>query len=105
MTRVAAYSSKLLRKVPRWRRSKASTAPSTVTPAKALSTTDRETPAAVASRAIADRKVLKSPPHFAAMAGETTDNAQTKVAIDRASMLILVGPDGRHHGTRCGRAI
>src|SRR5262249_22958295 len=105
MTRVAAYSSKLLRKVPRWRRSKASTAPSTVRPAKALSTTDREMPAAVASRPMADRKVLKSPPHFAATAGDAMDSAQTRVAIDRASMLILVRSRWRSYGMQGGWAI
>src|SRR6516165_5785924 len=70
MTRVAAYSSKLLAwNMPRWRRSKARTAGSGVKPAKAWSMTARETPWPCASRAIAARKALKSPPHGAASAG------------------------------------
>src|SRR5262249_30613849 len=52
MTRVEAYSSKLLRHVPRWRRSKASTASAGVRPANALSTTEREMPAAAASNTL-----------------------------------------------------
>src|SRR5262245_49961696 len=81
-TRVAAYSSKLLRKVLRWRRSKVSTAWSIVTPAKAWSTTERETPAACASRAMADRKVWKSPPHWAAWADGTKGKARKTKAMN-----------------------
>jgi hypothetical protein len=84
-TRVAAYSSKLLRNVPRWRRSKASTAPSCVRPANALSTTVREIPAAAASRDMAERKALKSPPHVAALAGGAKKRAQNRIKIDRTS--------------------
>src|SRR5262249_43863785 len=83
MTRVEAYSSKLLRNVPRWRRSKASTAPSGVRPANALSTTEREMPAAAASRAMVDRKALKSPPHVAALAGAARNRVQNRMASDR----------------------
>src|SRR6266849_1795856 len=89
MTRVEAYSSKLLRNVPRWRRSKASTAPSGVRPANALSTTERETPAAAASRATADRKVLKSPPHVAAPADAARSRVQNRMPRDRNSMPLL----------------
>ena len=49
-TRVATYSSKVLRNVPRWRRSNASTAWSWLTPMNALEMTLCETPAAAASR-------------------------------------------------------
>src|SRR5215470_9340109 len=89
MTRVEAYSSKLLRNVLRWRRSKASTAPSGVRPANALSTTEREVPAAAASRAMADRKVLKSPPHVAALAGAARSRVQSRMPSDRNSIRFL----------------
>ena len=58
-------------KVPRWRRSKLSTAGSLVTPAKAWSITARETPAACASRGHGGQEgVWKSPPHWAADRGD-----------------------------------
>src|SRR5262245_38228024 len=48
--------------------------------------TARETPAACASRAIPDRKVWKSPPHFAAEAGAanraTKTNAEISLSMD-----------------------
>jgi len=65
-TRVETYCSKVLVKVPRWRRSKASTAGSCVTPDSACEITACETPAAAASCDIAATKVLKSPPQRAA---------------------------------------
>ena len=74
--------------MPRWRRSKVSTAGSCVTPAKALSMTGREMPAACASRAIEARKVLKSPPHCAAKAGVARRSVKTKVANGRAIMAL-----------------
>src|SRR5262249_32638276 len=77
------YSSKVLRNAPRWRRSKESTAPSGVRPANGLSTTEREMPAAAASRAMADRKALKSPPHVAALAGAARSRVQNRMATDR----------------------
>jgi hypothetical protein len=89
MMRVEAYSSKLLRNVPRWRRSKASTALSRVRPANALSSTDRETPAAAASRAMAERKALKSPPHVAARACAAKSRVQNRMPIDLNSMPFL----------------
>src|SRR6266436_5259887 len=99
MTRVAAYSSKLLRNVPRWRLSKASTAPSSVRPANALSSTDRETPAAAASRDMADRKALKSPPHGAALAGVATSRVQNRMPSNRNSMPFPnVGPGDHRRG-------
>src|SRR5258708_36412933 len=96
MTRVAAYSSKLLRNVPRWRLSKASTAPSRVRPANALSSTDRETPAAAASRDRADRKALKSPPHVAAPACAAKSRVQNRMPSDRNSMPFLNVRPGDH---------
>ena len=65
-TRVETYCSNDLLKVPRWRRSKASTAGSCVTPPSAWLITACETPAAAASCDIAATKVLKSPPQRAA---------------------------------------
>src|SRR4029077_3272982 len=59
-----------------------------VTPAKAWSMTLRETPAAVASRPMADRKVLKSPPHCAAWAG-TASRTPKRI---RANSLVRDGP-------------
>src|SRR5262249_42754111 len=90
VTRVAAYSSKLLRNVPRWRRSKVSTAPSRVTPANAVSITLRDTPAAAASRAMADRNALKSPPHCAAPAGEAINRPPNRKANKPDRMLFLI---------------
>src|SRR6478752_7063581 len=58
------------------------------TPAKAWSMTLRETPAAVASRPMADRKVLKSPPHCAAWAGA----ASRTLKRTRANSLVMDGP-------------
>src|ERR1043166_2188164 len=95
VTRVAAYSSKLLRKVPRWRRSKVRTAGSSVTPANALSITLRETPAAAASRAMPERKVLKSPPHGAAPAGATHSRLYKGSARNRNRILPPFSPEAR----------
>src|SRR5215211_866160 len=91
MTRVAAYSSKLLRNVPRWRRSKASTAGSSVTPANALSITEREMPAAAASRPMAARNALKSPPQ-----GAAKNNVQNRSANDRNGMFLLITRPSDH---------
>src|SRR5262249_39421727 len=61
-----------------WRRSKASTPPSTVSPANASEIVACEMPAAWASADICDRNELKSPPQRAANAGGTgTDAAKT----------------------------
>src|SRR5262249_10793260 len=54
--------------------SKARTAGSGVRPAKAWSMTARETPRPCASRAIAARNALKSPPHGAASAGAASSS-------------------------------
>src|SRR4029077_129193 len=59
-----------------------------VTPAKAWSMTLRETPAAVASRPMADRKVLKSPPHCAAWTGA----ASRTLRRTKANSLVMDGP-------------
>src|SRR5712672_1783112 len=104
MTRVAAYSSKLLRKVPRWRRSKASTAGSSVRPAKAPSITARETPAAPASRPMADRNALKSPPHGAAAAGVAKSETQNRIASERNRMPFPpLGEAERHIMAACNK--
>src|ERR1700754_1550553 len=68
-TRAETYCSKVLWKVPRWRRSKASTAGSWVTPERDWEMTDCEMPLAAASREMLATKVLKSPPHWAARVG------------------------------------
>jgi hypothetical protein len=70
-------------------RSKASTAPSCVRPAKALSVTAREIPAAAASRDIAERKPLKSPPHVVAAAGAAKTREQNRIAVDRNGVHLL----------------
>jgi hypothetical protein len=51
-----------------------------------------EMPAAAASRRISDRKVLKSPPHVAALTGAATNRVQNKMASDRNSKLLLIVP-------------
>src|SRR5882757_9986887 len=68
-TRVETYCSKLFLNVPRWRRSKFSTAGSWVTPESACEITVGEIPAACASADIAATKLLKSPPQWAAWEG------------------------------------
>ena len=89
MTRVDAYSSKLLAwNMPRWRRSNASTAGLGVMPAKAWSMVARATPAACASRAIAAMKALKSPPQWAAGADVANKSERTNAASGRLTMTI-----------------
>ena len=89
-TRVETYCSKVLLKVPRWRRSKFSTAGSCVTPESACEITAGETPAACASADIAATKVLKSPPHRAARAGVAMTVAN-KMAKQNLRMRIPCG--------------
>jgi hypothetical protein len=60
-----------------------------VRPANALSITVREIRAAVASRDMAERKALKSPPHVAAPAGATKRRVQNRMAVDRNGVLLL----------------
>src|SRR5713226_2273068 len=74
-TRVETYCSNDLLKVPRWRRSKFSTARSCVTPDNACEITPCEIPAACASADIAATKVLKSPPQRAARQGVASVSA------------------------------
>jgi hypothetical protein len=92
VTRVEEYCSKLWRKVACWRRSKDSTAWSCATPAKALWITALETPAACASRPMAERKALKSPPHCAACAGAERSSKETKPARDSLRIIDLIFP-------------
>src|SRR3954470_15667532 len=66
-------------------------------PAKAPSITARETPAAPASRPMADRNALKSPPHGAAAAGVAKSETQNRIASERNRMPFLpVGEAERH---------
>jgi len=60
-----------------------------VTPANALSSTDPETPAAAASRAMADRKALKSPPHVRGSGVRGEKQGAKQDASDRNSMPFL----------------
>src|SRR6476469_6066939 len=85
-TRVEAYCSNVLWKVPRWRRSKASTAPSCCTPPSACEITDCEMPAAAASAEMFCTKVLKSPPQRAARAGVEKAIARKAMARRRRGM-------------------
>src|SRR5579872_4342394 len=78
-TRVATYCSKVLVKVPRWRRSKASTAMSCCTPESASAMTPCETPAARASAETFWTKLLKSPPQRAANAGVAAMQAPNRI--------------------------
>src|SRR5258705_2320333 len=95
-TRVEAYCSKVLWKVPRWRRSKASTAPSCCTPPSAWEITDCEMPAAAASAEMFCTKVLKSPPQRAASAGVEKAIARKAMARRRRGM----GSGFRNQGAR-----
>jgi hypothetical protein len=63
-----------------------------VRPANALSITVREIPAAAASRDIAERKPLKSPPHVAAPAGAAKKSVQNRIAVDRNGVNLLDVP-------------
>src|ERR1700730_12309103 len=85
-TRVETYCSKLFLKVPRWRRSKFSTAGSWVTPDSACEITPCEIPAACASADIAATKVLKSPPQRAAKEGVARATAQSRNTRRRTCM-------------------
>src|SRR6185295_17357299 len=76
-TRVATYCSKLLLKVPRWRRSKLSTPMSCCTPPSACEITPCETPALAASADMLATKLLKSPPQRAASAEPVARQAAT----------------------------
>ena len=85
MTRVAAYSSKLLRNVPRWRRSKDSTAGSLRHAGKGAGRSrraKRRRPAA--SRAMADRKVVEI---AAALGGRMRDRRRRKAERNKAKNL------------------
>ena len=61
-----------------------------VTPANAVSITLRETPWACASRAMAARNPLKSPPHGAAQAGTTKSGEAAQVNTDFDTLYTLV---------------
>src|SRR5882757_5848098 len=85
-TRVETYCSNVLLKVPRWRRSKESTAISCCTPPSAEAITLCEMPAAAASAEMFCTKVLKSPPQRAASAGLVQAIAKAATAKRRRSM-------------------
>src|SRR5712691_6264904 len=85
-TRDETYCSNDLLKVPRWRRSKFSTAGSWVTPDNACEITPCEIPAACASADIAATKVLKSPPQRAAKQGVAKATAQSSNTRRRTCM-------------------
>jgi hypothetical protein len=53
----------------------------------ALSITVREMPAAAASRDMAERNELKSPPHVAASADAAKKRVQNRIAVDRNGVL------------------
>src|ERR1700733_6311723 len=78
-TRVETYCSKVLVKVPRWRRSKASTPKSCCTPPSACAIVACEIPADTASADTFCTKVLKSPPQRAAKAGADAMKADRKM--------------------------
>src|SRR5712671_3524522 len=84
-TRVETYCSNVLWKVPRWRRSNASTAPSCCTPPSAWLMTDCEMPAAAASCDIAATKVLKLPPQRAAWEGVMRNNVAKKADTQKTN--------------------
>src|SRR3954468_15108943 len=85
-TRVETYCSKVLLKVPPWRRSKFKTAGSCVTPESACEITAGEIPAACASAHIAATKVWKSPPQRAASAGVAKAMARKAMPRRRRGM-------------------
>src|SRR5262249_26015944 len=105
MTRVAAYSSKLLRNVPRWRRSKASTAGSGERPANALSITLRETPAAAAARDMPAGEVAESPPHCVALAALANDSAHARIVKSRNILPLECSFLDHRTGARQGQTI
>ena len=91
-TRVETYCSKLLLKVPRWRRSKLNTAGSSVTPPSAALVTLEEMPAACASAEMFCTKALKSPPQRAANEGveRRTETGSSMEAEARARRTLFM---------------
>ena len=95
-TRVETYCSKVLVKVPRWRRSKASTPISCCTPPSACAIVACEMPALAASAEMFRTKVLKSPPQRAAKAGVDAMKAVRQMARrSRSHVEILPCGSGR----------
>src|ERR1700754_2047096 len=88
-TRVETYCSRVLLKVPRWRRSKASTAGSCVTPERDWEITDWEMPLAAASREMLATKELKWPPHWGEGEGVERRRKKRRTVI-RAIMIGLL---------------
>src|SRR5690348_14179208 len=89
-TRVETYCSKVLLKVPRWRRSKLSTAGSCCTPSSAALVTLGEMPAARASASMLAMKVWKSPPHRAANEGVERKSVARTDAVERARRALFM---------------
>src|SRR3982074_79645 len=85
-TPVETYCSNDLLKVPRWRRSKFSTAGSCCTPDSAELITFCEIPAACASAEMLETKVLKSPPQRAAKVGVARVSVHRRMERRRGSM-------------------
>ena len=79
-----------LLKVPRWRRSKLSTAMSCVTPSSAALVTLGEIPAARASVSMLATKVWKSPPHRAANEGVEISSVARTDAVERARRTLFM---------------
>src|ERR1700677_4751061 len=96
-TRVETYCSKVLVKVPRWRRSKASTPESSCTPPSACAIVACEMPADAASADMLCTKMLKSPPQRAAKAGGEAMKALRQIARRGRCMGILIVKPNRPH--------